>query len=55
MSMKGQSKKRIAAEALEDKLDLEAARAALKEKAAHISWTELKKELGLSWKRAPSP
>lgn len=46
--MKDRSKKRIAAEALEDKIDLEAARAALKEKAPGISWTQLKKELGLS-------
>jgi len=35
-------------EALEDKMDLEAARAALKEKSPRIPWTVLKKQLGLS-------
>ncbi len=35
-------------EALEDKMDLDAARAALKEKAPRIPWKRLKKQLGLS-------
>jgi len=35
-------------EALEDKMDLDAARAALKEKAPRISWKRLKEQLGLS-------
>jgi len=35
-------------ESLEQRMDLEAARAALKEKAPRISWSKLKKELGLS-------
>lgn len=34
-------------EALEDKLDLEAARAALAEKGPNIPWVKLKSELGL--------
>ena len=35
-------------EMLEDKIDLEAARAALKEKAPSISWNRLKAQLGLA-------
>ena len=34
-------------EALEDRLDLEAARAALAEKGPNIPWATLKRELGL--------
>ncbi|MBA3343184.1 MAG: type II toxin-antitoxin system Phd/YefM family antitoxin [Gemmatimonadaceae bacterium] len=35
-------------ENLEDRMDLELARAALKEKAPRIAWTRLKQELGLT-------
>lgn len=35
-------------EALEERMDLQAARAALKEKGPRIPWSRLKKELGLS-------
>jgi prevent-host-death family protein len=35
-------------EALEDRMDLEAARAALKEKTPSIPWNQLKKQLGLT-------
>ena len=35
-------------EALEEKMDLEAARAALKEKAPRLAWKRLKEQLGLS-------
>ncbi len=35
-------------EALEDKMDLEAARAALREKTPRIPWKRLKEQLGLS-------
>ena len=35
-------------ESLEERMDLEAARAALKEKAPRIPWSKLKEELGLS-------
>ena len=35
-------------ESLEERMDLEAARAALKEKAPRIPWNRLKEQLGLS-------
>jgi prevent-host-death family protein len=35
-------------ESLEERMDLEAARAALKEKAPRIPWSRLKEQLGLS-------
>ena len=34
-------------EELENRMDLDAARAALKEKGSRVSWTKVKKELGL--------
>jgi len=34
-------------ESLEDRYDVEAARAALEESSERVSWTELKKKLGL--------
>ncbi|MBA3343420.1 MAG: type II toxin-antitoxin system Phd/YefM family antitoxin [Gemmatimonadaceae bacterium] len=35
-------------EDLEDRIDLEAARAALKEKAPRVKWNQLKQDLGLT-------